>query len=87
MNNEETIDINEIMKIEQMPVVFEQLEKIGALIDERTKDLDKLECTEENKQEVKKRRTEISIISENKNKAQFQDSQKLLMNILMKKEI
>ena len=60
MNNEETIDINEIMKIEQMPVVFEQLEKIGALIDERTKDLDKLECTEENKQEVKKRRTEIN---------------------------
>ena len=60
MNKEETIDINEIMKIEQMPVVFEQLEKIGALIDERTKDLDKLECTEENKQEVKKRRTEIN---------------------------
>ena len=59
MNNE-TIDINEIMKIEQMPVVFEQLEKIGALIDEKTKDLDKLECTEENKQEVKKRRTEIN---------------------------
>lgn len=59
MNNE-TIDINEIMKIEQMPVVFEQLEKIGTLIDEKTKDLDKLECTEENKQEVKKRRTEIN---------------------------
>ena len=56
----ETIDINEIMKIEQMPVVFEQLEKIGSLIDETTKDLDKLECTEENKQEVKKRRTEIN---------------------------
>lgn len=57
---EQTIDINEIMKIEQMPVVFEQLEKIGALIDEKTKDLDKLECTEENKQEVKKRRAEIN---------------------------
>ena len=54
------IDINEIMKVEQLPIVFEQLEKIGALIDESTKDLDKLECTEENKQEVKKRRTEIN---------------------------
>ena len=54
------IDINEIMKVEQLPIVFEQLEKIGALIDETTKDLDKLECTEENKQEVKKRRTEIN---------------------------
>lgn len=60
MENQNNIDINEIMKIEQMPIVFEQLEKIGALIDESTKDLDKLECTEENKQEVKKRRTEIN---------------------------
>lgn len=57
---DEVIDINEIMKIEQMPIVFEQLEKIGALIEESTKDLDKLECTEENKQEVKKRRVEIN---------------------------
>ena len=60
MENQNNIDINEIMKISQMPIVFEQLEKIGALIDESTKDLDKLECTEENKQEVKKRRTEIN---------------------------
>lgn len=60
MENQNNIDINEIMKIEQMPIVFEQLEKIGALIEESTKDLDKLECTEENKQEVKKRRTEIN---------------------------
>ena len=57
---EENININEIVSITQMPVVFEQLEKIGTLIDEKTKDLDKLECTEENKQEVKKRRTEIN---------------------------
>lgn len=58
MNSE--ININEIMKIEQMPVVFEQLERIGTLIDEKTKDLDKLECNEENKQEVKRRRAEIN---------------------------
>ena len=57
---EETINLNEIVKIEQMPIVFEQLEKIGTLIEEKTKDLDKLECTEENKQEVKNRRTEIN---------------------------
>lgn len=54
------IDVNEIVKIEQMPKVFSQLEKIGKFIDEKTKDIDKLECTEENKQEVKKRRTEIN---------------------------
>ena len=54
------ININEIVKIEQMPKVFSQLEKIGKYIDTQIKDIDKLECTEENKQEVKKRRTEIN---------------------------
>lgn len=58
MNN--NFNVNEIVKVEQMPKVFSQLEKIGAFIDEQTKDLDKLECTEENKQEVKNRRTEIN---------------------------
>lgn len=57
MNN---ININEIVKIEQMPKVFSQLEIIGKYIDEQIKDIDILECTEENKQEVKKRRTEIN---------------------------
>ena len=57
MNN---ININEIVKIEQMPIVFSQLEKIGAFIAEKTKDLNELECTEENKVEVKNRRTEIN---------------------------
>lgn len=57
---EKTIDINEIVKIEQMPIVFEQLEKIGKYIDKNLKGIDKLECTEENKQEVKNRRTAIN---------------------------
>lgn len=54
------IDVNQLVKIEQMPIVFEQLEMIGAYIDEQTKDLEKLACTEENKQEVKKRKIEIN---------------------------
>ena len=57
---EEKLNLNEIVKIEQMPKVFEQLELIGEFIDNQLKDLDKLECTEDNKQEVKNRRTEIS---------------------------
>ena len=57
---EEKINLNEIVKIEQMPKVFEQLELIGEFIDNQLKDLDKLECTEDNKQEVKSRRAEIS---------------------------
>ncbi len=56
------IDVNEIVKIEQMPKVFSQLEMIGTYIDEKIKDIDILDCTEENKQEVKQRRTEINNI-------------------------
>jgi hypothetical protein len=57
MNN---FDINDIVRIETMPKVFSQLEKIGKYIDEQIKDIDELECNEENKQEVKKRRAEIN---------------------------
>ena len=56
----DNFNVNDIVRIETMPKVFSQLEKIGTFIDEQTKDIDKLECTEENKQEVKKRRTEIN---------------------------
>lgn len=59
---ENKIDVNEIVKIEQMPKVFSQLEMIGEFIDEKIKDIDTLDCTEENKQEVKQRRTEINNI-------------------------
>jgi hypothetical protein len=59
---ENKIDVSEIVKIEQMPKVFSQLEMIGTFIDEKIKDIDILECTEDNKAEVKKRRTEINNI-------------------------
>jgi hypothetical protein len=53
-------DIDKIVRIETMPKVFSQLEEIGKYIDEQVKDIDILPCTEENKQEVKKRRTEVN---------------------------
>lgn len=56
----EQFNLNEIVKIEQMPIVFEQLEKIGAYIGEQLKGVDELECNEENKQIVKNKRTEIN---------------------------
>lgn len=58
MNTE--LNLNEIVKIEQMPKVFEQLELIGEFITEKLEGIDKLECTDKNKQEVKDRRTEIN---------------------------
>lgn len=57
---ENKLNLDEIVKIEQMPKVFEQLEKIGSFIDERLDGIEDLECTEENKKEVKERRTEIN---------------------------
>ena len=60
MNIETELNLNEIVKIEQMPKVFEQLELIGSYVDEQLKDLDKLECNDKNKQEVKDKRTVIN---------------------------
>lgn len=59
---ENELNLNEIVKIEQMPKVFSQLETIGKFIDNQVKDIDIIECNEENKQEIKKRRTELNNI-------------------------
>lgn len=39
---QEKLNINEIIKVEQLPKVFEQLELIGAYVDEQVKDVDQL---------------------------------------------
>ena len=64
MENE--LNINELIKIESLPKVFEQLETIGKWVDDGlTKlDLDNLVVDEEHKQELKKSRSEINKISE-----------------------
>ena len=46
------INVNEIVRIETLPKVFSQLEKIGSYIDEHINGIEELEWTEENKQEV-----------------------------------
>lgn len=56
----EEINVNEIAKIEELPKIIIQVKKIGQYIDEATKDLDKLVCTEEMKQVVKVKRAEIN---------------------------
>ena len=57
---EKQFNLNELIKLESLPVIFYQLETIGKEIDKKLADLDKLEVSEENKAEVKKRRTEIN---------------------------
>ena len=59
---ENNLDINNIVKIETLPKLFYQLELIGEEIDKKLKDLDKLVCTEETKQDVKKRKQEITAL-------------------------
>lgn len=57
---ENTFQLSEIIKIEQMPKIFSQLEKVGEIIDKELEGIDEIACTEENKQDVKKRKTEIN---------------------------
>lgn len=72
------INVNEIVRIETLPKVFSQLEKIGSYIDEHINGIEELECTEENKQEVKKRRTEI-----NNALKQLEDRRKEIKNAIL----
>ena len=54
------LDINSVVKIETMPKIFEQLELIGSFVDEQLEGVSDMACTEENKQIVKQKRTEIN---------------------------
>ena len=60
MEENKTLDLNEIVKIETLPKILEQLDVLGALVDEKLEGIEELECTEENKTEVKNKRTEIN---------------------------
>lgn len=54
------LDVNSLIIVKNLPQIIEQLDVLGEYIDDGLKDIDKLECTEENKQIVKLRRTEIN---------------------------
>lgn len=59
------LKIENLIQIEQLPKIFSQLDEISTWIDNGIKelDLDNLVCTEDNKQEIKKTRTNIKKIS------------------------
>ena len=52
--NENNININDLVVVKQLPKIFSQLDVASKIITNMTKDIDLIECTEENKQEVKK---------------------------------
>ena len=57
---EQKLNINEVIKVESLPKIFYQLEQIGKVVNESLKGIDKMECNEENKAEVKRRKQEIT---------------------------
>lgn len=57
---EQEFDVNSLVTIETMPKIFEQLDKVGDFIKENLEGINELSCTEENKQLVKNKRTEIN---------------------------
>ena len=79
MNNDiENININELVKVETMPSIFYQLEKIGSCIDEELEKVKDLKATDKNKQEVKKIRTGI-----NNTLNKFEDKRKEIKNQIL----
>ena len=50
----EDFNINDLVVVKQLPEIFSQLDVASEIITNMTKDIDLVECTEENKQEVKK---------------------------------
>ena len=52
MENKE-INVNELIKIEQLPKIYQQLDQINEIVLEKVKGLNEIQCTEENKQEAK----------------------------------
>ena len=70
MNNYE---IDELIKLEQMPKIFYQLEQIGADLQTKLTEVKNLPCTEDTKQDVKKIRADI-----NKTLEMFETRRKLI---------
>ncbi len=78
MNSKE-LNINEILKVEQLPKVYEDLEKIGIYLDNQLKGIDDIECTEKNKQDVKEKRALV-----NNTLTVLENKRKEIKNIILK---
>lgn len=60
MEEETKFEIEKVMRVTQLPKIYYQLEEIGKQIDTQLEGIEDLECTEDNKTEVKQRRTQIN---------------------------
>lgn len=69
------LNINEIVKIEALPKIFYELEKVGEFLDKELAEIKKLDVSEESKQSIKKVRANI-----NETLKQFEDKRKEIKN-------
>lgn len=60
MEEQTKFEIEKVMRVTQLPKIYYQLEEIGKEIDIQLEGIEDLECTEDNKTEVKQRRTQIN---------------------------
>lgn len=60
LNNTEELNLNEIIKIQHLPEIFEQLEKVGKFVDKKLEGVTDLAATDANKSSLKDKRTEIN---------------------------
>ncbi len=74
----EKLDVNKIICVERLPEIFYQLEEIGKIINKELKGIDNIECNEETKQDVKKRKNEITNF-----KNMMEDRRKQVKNQIM----
>ena len=71
--------MNELIVVEQLPVIREQLESISQEIDKKVKKAGNLACTEETVKEIKKARTALK-----KEFEEFEEQRKNVKNAVMK---
>lgn len=72
------MDINEIMKVETLPKIFQQLELLSKEIDKEVESALSLVCNEDSKQEVKKARANL-----NKIKTELEERRKSIKEQVM----
>lgn len=60
MEEQTKFEIEKVMRVTQLPKIYYQLEEIGKQIDKQLAGIEKLEVSDENKTEVKNRRTAIN---------------------------
>ncbi len=71
--------MNELIVVEQLPVIREQLESISQEIDKKVKKAGSLACTEETVKEIKKARAALK-----KEFEEFEEQRKNVKNVVMK---